>query len=134
MERNARYLRPARGDDRGSALIAALAVAFIGMALAMVVVTQAILTSNDSGRDRARTVQVHGAEGAVDATFAALEIGTPCRWPATGTSLISTAPDQTGVSVTIRYYDAATPPNLLTCTGVGGGRDDRGGWSLSIIH
>ena len=119
MERNARYLRPARGDDRGSALIAALAVAFIGMALAMVVVTQAILTSNDSGRDRARTVQVHGAEGAVDATFAALEIGTPCRWPATGTSLISTAPDQTGVSVTIRYYDAATPPNLLTCTGVG---------------
>jgi len=117
MERNAWSLRSARGDDRGSALIAALAVAFIGMALAMVVVAQAILTSNDSGRDRARTVQVHGAEGAVDATFAALEIGTPCRWPATGTSLISTAPDQTGVSVTIRYYDAASPANLLSCTG-----------------
>src|SRR5665647_3662973 len=109
----ARHLRPTRGDDRGSALVAALAVAIIGFALASVVVAQATSVSNDSGRDRARTVQVHGAEGAVDAMYAALETGTPCAWPTTGTSLISTAPDQTGVSVAVNYADATGTPCLL---------------------
>lgn len=110
----ARHLGPARGDDRGSALVAALAVAIIGFALAAVVVSQAVAVSNASGRDRARTIQVHGAEGAVDAMYAALETGTPCAWPATGTALISTAPDQTDVKVAVKYYDASS--NLLTCS------------------
>lgn len=121
MRWTARHLRPARGDDRGSALVAALAVAIIGFALASVVVAQAISVSNDSGRDRARTVQVHGAEGAVDAMYAALETGTPCAWPTTGTSLISTAPDQTGVSVAVNYADATGTPLACAAGVVSGG-------------
>ncbi|KGM02906.1 hypothetical protein Q760_10800 [Cellulomonas cellasea DSM 20118] len=95
------------GDDRerGAALVAAVAVALIGIALASVVVANTIVTANDSGRDRARTVQVHSAEGAVDAVFAELETSTPCQWPASGTFSSGTSPSTTTVSAAVTYYD-----------------------------
>jgi hypothetical protein len=93
--------------ERGSALVAAIAVAFIGMALATVVVANAITAANDSARDRARTSEVHSAEGAVDAVFAELESGTPCRWPASGTYVTGSAPSATTVAASVTYFDGA---------------------------
>ncbi|RYV52875.1 hypothetical protein [Pengzhenrongella frigida] len=100
--------------ERGSALIAALAVALIGMALASVVVSSVIVASRDSGKDRGRTTQVHTAEGAVDAVFAELELGTPCEWPVGGGSMIgNTSPSATTARATVEYFNAAGAP--LTC-------------------
>lgn len=93
--------------ERGGALVAALAVALIGMALASVVIANTIRSVNDSGRDRARTSEVHSAEGAVDAVFAELEDGTPCTWPATGAFTSGSAPSTTTVSATVAYFNAA---------------------------
>lgn len=104
-----------RGEsgERGSAVIAAIAVALIVLALGTVVVTQSIVVSRDSGRDRARTVQVHGAEGLVDAVYAQLESSTPCAWPTTGVEVVNTAPGSTDVVASIAYWDADGNP--LTC-------------------
>lgn len=115
-----RRVLPERGDperERGSALVAAVAVAVIVVALSTVVVAQAITVSRDSGRDRARTVQVHGAEGLVDALYAELESSTPCAWPTTGVQVVNTAPGTTSVRATIEYWDANGVP--LPCTGAG---------------
>ena len=90
-----------------------MAVAVIVVALSTVVVAQAIVVTNDSGRDRARTVEVHGAEGLVDALYAELETNTPCQWPTTGVQVVNTAPSTTDVSATITYYNAANVQ--LTC-------------------
>ncbi|MFI2752062.1 hypothetical protein ACGIF2_01330 [Cellulomonas sp. P22] len=97
----------ASGDpESGSALVAALAVALIGIALASVVVANAIVAANDSGRDRARTLEVHSAEGAVDAVFSELETTTPCVWPASGALVQDTSPSATSVTATVTYWDA----------------------------
>ena len=101
--------------DAGSALVAAIAVAVIGMMLATIVVSQAILVSQDSGSDRVRMVEVHGAEGAVDAVYATLETSTPCAWPTSGTQVVNTAPDKANVSATITYWDASPTPVQLPC-------------------
>ena len=104
----------ARGSDEGAALVAAVAVAVIVIALSTVVVTQAIVVSRDAGRDRVRTVEVHGAEGLVDALYAELELNTPCQWPTTGVQVVNTAPTTTDVSATVTYYNAANAE--LSCT------------------
>lgn len=103
-----------RGPDEGSALVAAVAVAIIVVALSTVVVTQAIVASQDAGRDRVRTLEVHGAEGMVDALYAELELNTPCQWPNSGVQVVNTAPNTTDVSATVTYYNAAGAQ--LTCT------------------
>lgn len=101
--------------EEGSALVSAVAVALIGMALASVVVANAIREANDSGADRARTSEVHSAEGAVDAVYAELESGTPCTWPASGSFVSGTAPSTTTVQAAVAYYDAVGTP--LVCSG-----------------
>jgi hypothetical protein len=106
--------RARAGSEAGSALVAAVAVVAVCVGLGSVVVTQAIVVSRDSGKDRTRTIEVHGAEGAVDAMYAALETTTPCTWPASGYSVVNTAKDQVGVSVKIAYYDSTN--KALTCT------------------
>ena len=115
--RAVRRVVPERGTperESGSALVAAVAVAVVAIALSTVVVTQAIVVNRDSGRDRARTVQVHGAEGLVDALYAELESSTPCAWPTTGVQVVNTAPGTTDVSADIEYWDANGVK--LTCT------------------
>ena len=62
--------------ERGSALVAAVAVALIGIALATVVVSASISLAQDSGEDRARTSSIHTAEGGIDAAYAELETWT----------------------------------------------------------
>lgn len=99
--------------DQGSTLVAAVAIAAICLALGSVVLAQAIVVSRDSGRDRVRTIEVHGAEGAVDTMYAALETSTPCTWPSSGYTVVNTAADEVGVSVNISYLDSTN--KLLTC-------------------
>ena len=101
-----RNVRAASRGDTGSALVAAVAVSIIGMMLATVVVAQAIVVSKDTGTDRVRTVEVHGAEGAIDVMYSTLETTTPCSWPTTGTQVVNTAPDNATVSATITYWSA----------------------------
>src|SRR5690606_14905820 len=99
--------------DEGAALVAAIGVVIIGMMLASVVIAQAIVVGNDSGRDRARMIQVHGAEGAIDQVYGLLEAGSPCTWPATGQHAVSSSPGETSVAASIRYWDK--DGNELSC-------------------
>ncbi|KSW28998.1 hypothetical protein [Cellulomonas sp. B6] len=102
------------GRDRGSALVSAVAVALIGIALASVVIASVIQGARDSGEDRARTAEVHTAEGAVDAVFAELETATPCAWPASGSYSGGGGPSATSATASIAYFDDHN--NALTCT------------------
>mgnify|MGYP005816436933 CR=1 FL=1 len=67
------WRRLRRDGDQGSTLVAAVGVMAICLALGTIVVTQAIVTARNSGKDRVRTIAVHGAEGAVDSMYQALE-------------------------------------------------------------
>ena len=108
------YKRPMDDDpESGSALVAAVGVAFIGIALASIVVTTAIIAANDSGRDRTRTSEVHTAEGVVDSVFAELETSTPCQWPASGARDSGSSPSSTSGAATIAYFDENNAQ--LTC-------------------
>ncbi|MBT0995200.1 hypothetical protein KIN34_12995 [Cellulomonas sp. DKR-3] len=103
----------AAGDERGSVLVAAVAVALIGAMLAAVVVANVIAASRASGVDRARSSEVHAAEGLIDDVYLQLETTTPCRYPASGTVDAGAAPSQIDASATIAYYDK--DGNKLTC-------------------
>lgn len=104
----------AQEPEEGSALVAAVGVALVGVVLAAVVVANAVAVTNDSGQDRARTSEVHSAEGGVDAVYAELEEGTPCTWPAAGTHASGSAPSATAVRATVQYFDKNGV--ALTCT------------------
>jgi|GEM_PF-452649 len=91
--------------ERGSALVSAVAVALIGIALASVVISTVITGARDSAADRARTAEVHSAEGAVDAVYAQLELATPCAWPESGAFVSGASPNETTVSASIAYFD-----------------------------
>lgn len=106
--------RRASADDTGSALVTAIGVMLVAMALASIVVATAIVSTNDSSRERAQTFEVHSAEGVVDTLYAVLETETPCVWPASGSVSAGTAPAPTDVTATIAYYDKNLQP--LTCT------------------
>ena len=134
--------------ERGSALVAALAVALVCLALGSVVVANAIETSQDSAADRARTTEVHSAEGAVDAVYAALEDGTPCAWPAAGTQDAGSAPTGTQTRATIAYFDehgtalpcagdavTGTPATaVVTATSTAEGGDALGGGTTRTVQ
>lgn len=112
-----RFLHRELGD-RGSAMVAALAVALIGIALATVVMSQAIIVTRDSGRDAIRTAEIHGAEAGLDATLQALEGGYPCPGPtfidsASNSTTIGSGADAVTVTVEIEYKDDAGA--LTTC-------------------
>src|SRR5690625_237238 len=63
------------GSDSGSAIVAAIGVMIICLSLGALIISQAIVVQRDSGRDRARTVEVHSAEAAVDQIYHALQQG-----------------------------------------------------------
>jgi hypothetical protein len=104
---------PDMRHDRGSALVSAVAVAIIGIALTTIVVTQAIVVTRDSVRDRVRTTEVHSAEGALDAAMSELATSSPCPGPTWSPQTVGTGTSATTVTVTIKYYTGNT---LLTCT------------------
>ncbi|MFC6450203.1 hypothetical protein ACFP82_08905 [Cellulomonas gelida] len=100
-------------DDRGSVLVAAVAVAIVGVMLALTVVGSVIVATRSSGKDRARSTEVHAAEGIVDHVYADLETATPCRWPATGSASAGTTPSRVTGNATIAYFDK--DGKALTC-------------------
>src|SRR5690625_7786203 len=70
-----------QGKDRGAAVVAAIGVMIICLALGALVIGQAIAAQEDSGRNRARTVDSHNAEGGVDTLYAKLQRGEcVCNW------------------------------------------------------
>lgn len=64
-----------RPRDAGVALPAAMGVMIIALSLGALIVATAITSTNDSARNRARTVEVHAAEGLVDIALARLSQG-----------------------------------------------------------
>lgn len=103
------------GGDRGSALVAAVAVAIIGVALSMVVLTRAIVVTNDSQRDRVRTAAIHSAEGALDAALFELEAELRCEGPSF--SPIVVGEGSSAVSVTIDYTYTGDSGTIEDCDG-----------------
>lgn len=93
-------------DDRGSALVAAVAVAMIGVALSTVVVAQAIVITRDAGRDATRTSAVHAAEAALDSVTEMLSVQKPCAVTFENVAQGTVAVD---VDVEITYADANGP-------------------------
>lgn len=98
--------------DRGSALVAAMGVALIGAAFCTIVVAVAIGVTNDSARDRVRTIEVHAAESVLDSTLYALETSAPCT---VADTVIGSGTTAVTVHTTISYFDASNLP-LTTCT------------------
>lgn len=101
-------------EDSGVALVAAMGVALIGMTVASLVIAQTIMASNDSGRDRLRTVEIHTAEAAIDATMARLETSAPCT---IDDEEFGTGTQGTHIEVEIIYYAEAAPTVPVGCTG-----------------
>ena len=103
--------------DAGITLVVAMMVMGVVSTLSVVVITVAIRSNQDSGRDRQRTVTVNAAEAAVDAVYASVQssgVTLPCRWPATGSVSMQAAPDQATAYANVTYYDAAGAP--MTCS------------------
>lgn len=92
--------------DHGSALVAAVAVAVIGMAISTIVVAQAISVSNNSARDRIRTLEVHSAESGLDRALTEFATGAPCPSPSWSPVTSGSGQTATEVSVVITYFDA----------------------------
>lgn len=106
-----RCIRRARaGSDEGSALVAAIGVAVVGIALSTLVVSQAIMVMNDAARDRVRTIEIHAAEAGLDSSLKFLEAETPC----TGVMAVGESPNAVDVNVVFKYFDAGGA--TLTCT------------------
>ena len=106
--------------DSGSALVSAVAVAIIGIALTTVVVTQAIIVTQDAARDRLRTAEIHSAEGALDASLNELETTLPCGTPSSPSFspiTVGSGASAVEVSVVIEYFDASGPLTDCTVTG-----------------
>lgn len=101
-----------RHNEEGSLLVVAILVASVALSLGLLVTSQAIITSGDSGRDRQRTGQVHAAEAGVDSAYYQLQLGgVPCALPVVN---IGDRPDMTEVRTTVAYYNAG---GLLPCVG-----------------
>src|SRR5690625_346626 len=95
-------------SERGAAIVAAIGVMIICISLGVLVVSQAINSQRDSGRNRARAVEIHTAEAGVDMIHAKLQKGIfPCAWTMTseGSGDFSLGPDQVGAQATIEYWD-----------------------------
>lgn len=101
-------------DESGVALVLAMGIALIGMAVATIVVSLVITASNDSGRDRTRTTEIHSAEGAIDATMAELSFSSPCPKPSFSPLTSGNGAQETTVVVTIAYFDDDGP---VDCSG-----------------
>lgn len=99
-------------DDSGVALVAAVAVAIIGLALCLVVVTQAMVVTTDSHRDRVRTSEIHSAEGVLDAALFDLETTLACD---VRTERVGQGSSEVEVQLAYSYYNASGP--LTTCSG-----------------
>ncbi len=104
-------MRVKNSDDAGSALVAAVGVAIIGLALCTIVVTQSIVVTQDAARDSVRTSEVHAAEAAVDTVIELLNVSNPC--PSVTYNDVAQGTVAVDVVVNISYADNSGP--LTTC-------------------
>jgi hypothetical protein len=96
-------------------LVAAVAVAIIGIALSLVVISQALIVTNDSQRDRVRTSEIHSAEGALDAAFFELEDELRCTGPSFSPLSVGEGTSEVEVTITYAYRDDSGA--LTACDG-----------------
>src|SRR5690625_644702 len=103
-----------KDSERGAAIVAAIGVMIIWRSLGALIVSQAIATQRDSARNRARTVEIHTAEGGVDSLFARMQEGDfVCDWETTADDALG--PDEVGAEAELRYWDA--DGNHMPCDG-----------------
>ena len=104
-------------NDAGVALVAAVAVAVIGVAISLIVVSLAISVTRDTARDRLRTLEVHSAESGLDTAMAQLATTSPCPSPSWSPATSGSGATATKVTVTIKYFNAAYPDitNPIPC-------------------
>lgn len=104
---NIRY----QDGERGAAIVAAIGVMIICISLGVLIVSQAISTQRDSGRNRARTAEIHTAEAGVDILHSKMQNGEfPCSWTMTYLDTddpeeFSLGPDEVGAEAEIKYWD-----------------------------
>ena len=90
--------------ELGAAMVAAIGVMIICIALGALVISQTIATQRDSGRNRARTIEIHAAEASVDTLYAQLQQGNfVCNWETTAGDRLG--PDEVGVEAKITYWN-----------------------------
>ena len=107
-------LARSEGEQRGAAIVAAIGVTLICISLGALVISQAVLSQRDSGRNRARTVEIHAAEAGVDSLYERLQKGDfVCRWETTEADALG--PDAVGAQAEIEYWDGAG--NAMDCSG-----------------
>src|SRR5690625_2769222 len=96
-------------DERGAAIVAAIGVMIICISLGVLIVSQAIASQRDSGRNRARTVEIHSAEAGVDNLHANLQKGNfVCSWKTKDSEALG--PDAVGARAELKYWDADDQP------------------------
>lgn len=100
-----------RAADRGSALVAAIAVAAVVMLLATTVVTVAVRSEAGAARDRGRTQALAAAEAGLDAALLALrslDSATQASFPCTTTSEVWSSPGTSQVVVSYAFSTTTT--------------------------
>ena len=118
-------LKRLRGEERGVAMIMALAVAFVVLLLTTVVVAQSIHSLDSSGYDRERLLSINAAEAGTNHWYAFLQV-TPAADMATdpgcdaGTGQLSIAdvvqsgPSEAAFDSTGTFY-AADGTTAMSC-------------------
>lgn len=106
--RGLQHLRERARQDDGVAIVAAVSVAMIVGMLALAIVAVAVYETRATGRDRARSVAVAGAEARVDHLIASIQATAPGSLPCGQlTDSLTLAADSVDRTATVTYYDAA---------------------------
>src|SRR5664280_123069 len=116
--------------DRGSALLAAVAITFLVLAMGTATSVVVLASNRASGLDRQRTQSLAAAESGLDMALSTisstarrdLESGMPCG---PTTVHVPASPDVIDVTYDVRYADPADPTKYLLCPLVNGARPVR---------
>jgi type II secretory pathway pseudopilin PulG len=104
----ARTPRGVGGADDGFTLVAAVAVALIGMLLATTAVTVALRSDSSAAQDRGRTQALAAAEAGLDAAVLAAQRGTYTCGPTI--TPVWSSPGSSSVTVTSAFYPETGAP------------------------
>ena len=102
-------------DERGVALITAMAIMMIVLTLSVVTINLAIHNSTSSAQDRARVQAVNAAEAGVDVVFSEMRLDGYASLPCTQDGDLTTTPVE-HYHVVVQYYSVYPPTgNALSC-------------------
>src|SRR5664280_2678618 len=113
--------------DRGSALLAAVAITFLVLAMGTATSVVVLASNRASGLDRQRTQSLAAAESGLDMALSTIsstarrnqESGMPCG---STTVQVPASPDLINVTYTVTYADPANPTGNLPCPMANGTR------------